>query len=276
MEVNTTNNVANNLAVVIGAMKSGTTSIYSYFKHHRDITLTRNKECDFFKDEQLYQKGHEWYESLFDKPASRYIDVSPNYSKRHIFPGVAEKLADYAPQAKIIYIMHNPVDRMISHYMHNQSAGRVHCSFNSLLKKKKRRNYILSSCYAWQLEEYEAHFSKDQIFPILFEEFIADPGNTMNRIYQYLGLVEIDGNVDYTNVEHQGSHKSRPSFIDTNFSNAKINTRLKKVLPGRFSKRRRIVRPHLSKRKRRQLMQLFKEDIQQLEQKYNLDCSVWR
>lgn len=276
MEVNTTNNVANNLAVVIGAMKSGTTSIYSYFKHHKDITLSRNKECDFFKDEQLYQKGHDWYESLFDKPGSRYIDVSPNYSKRHIFPGVAEKMAEYAPQAKIIYILRNPVDRMISHYMHNLSAGRIQYSFNRLIKKEKRRNYILSGCYAWQLEEYESYFSKDQILPIIFEEFIADRVKTMNRIYRFLGLEENKADFDYNNVAHKSSQKSRPSFIDTHVTNKQLNTRLKKVLPGRFSKRRRIAKPKLSKRKRDQLMHLFKEDIEQLEQKYNLDCSVWR
>ena len=104
--------------IIIGAAKSGTTTLYQYLCRHPQIYMSTPKEPDFFSLDMNYHKGIEWYESLFDgaKPEQICGEASTTYSRWHQHPKAAERISQYLPKVKLIYIMRHPVDRAYSFY----------------------------------------------------------------------------------------------------------------------------------------------------------------
>src|SRR5690606_26672800 len=96
---------------VIGSMKAGTSSFYKYLSSHPHISMTKTKEVNFFLD-QNWKKGNEWYDNLFLNDNLLHGDVSPAYSRRHLYCNVAERMFTYNPRMKIIYIVRNPFERI--------------------------------------------------------------------------------------------------------------------------------------------------------------------
>ena len=106
---------------IIGAMKSGTTTLHEYLDSHPQIAMSRIKEPGFFVEELTLRQGEDWYLSLFEQDDRfRYRgESSTHYTKLPVFRGVAERLSRFNPEARLIYIMRNPIERLVSHYWHN-------------------------------------------------------------------------------------------------------------------------------------------------------------
>ncbi|MEZ5721509.1 MAG: sulfotransferase [Paracoccaceae bacterium] len=79
--------------IIIGAMKSGTTTLYRYLDLHPAVEMSRDKETDFFLTEKNRARGLDWYAAQFTSEARVRGEASPNYTKRRDFPGVPERLA---------------------------------------------------------------------------------------------------------------------------------------------------------------------------------------
>lgn len=105
--------------IVIGAHKCATTSLHYYLGLHPQISMSREKELNFFIKERNWYKGIEWYKSNFTTKAMIYGESSPNYTNYPFFMGVPERMCSVVPEAKLIYIVRDPIDRVISHYVHN-------------------------------------------------------------------------------------------------------------------------------------------------------------
>ena len=115
--------------VVIGAMKAGTVSLRHYLDEHPDVFLGRGGtfgEPNFFTAEYNWPRGRGWYESLFDgaDQAAAIGECSPSYTMAPAFGGVPERMAQVVPDARLIYLVRDPIARMRSMYMHQVSAGR--------------------------------------------------------------------------------------------------------------------------------------------------------
>jgi hypothetical protein len=115
--------------VVVGAMKAGTVSLRHYLDEHPDVFLGRGGmlgEPNYFVAEYNWPRGLAWYESLFDGAgqAGAVGECSPCYSMAPAFPGVPERMARVIPDARLVYVVREPVARMQSMYMHQVSAGR--------------------------------------------------------------------------------------------------------------------------------------------------------
>lgn len=110
--------------IIIGAMKGGTTSLYHYLASHPDVVASRDKETDFFRSRKHFSKGIEWYRQQFRGAGTHALEASPNYTKRHKFRGVPRRMHSVLPEAKLVYVLRDPVERIISHYMHNRHHGR--------------------------------------------------------------------------------------------------------------------------------------------------------
>ena len=106
--------------VVIGAMKAGTVSLCRYLDDHPAVFLGRGGtfgEPNYFVAEQNWPRGRDWYESLFDgadgaDKAAAIGECSPSYSWAHAFRGVPERMAQVVPQARLIYVVRDPIARM--------------------------------------------------------------------------------------------------------------------------------------------------------------------
>ena len=187
--------------IVIGAMRAGTTSLYAYFSQHPQVGSTLEKEPDYFIAAQ-YAKGLDWYKAQFQTGYEVLCDISPNYSKVNVFPGVPERIHALLPDVRLIYIVRDPVKRFVSQYKHMLARGfslpepQAMCAVEGDLPGPEVRlgldqpyHHILSaSAYARQLKAYLPYFAMDRILIVDFEELRRDEAAQLKRIRRFLGL----------------------------------------------------------------------------------------
>jgi hypothetical protein len=176
---------------IIGAMKSGTTTLHEYLDCHPQIAMSRIKEPGYFVEELTQRRGEDWYLSLFEQDGCfRYRgESSTHYTKLPVYRGVAERLHQFNPDAHLIYIMRNPIERLVSHYWHNVRDPLYGRERHSLLKAvRKRPDYLAFGDYAMQLEPYIDLFGRDALYVLTFENLIQNPQGELERLYDWLGL----------------------------------------------------------------------------------------
>jgi len=177
---------------IIGAMKSGTTSLHEYLDTHPQIVMSQEKEPGYFVEELGLHKGEEWYFSRWTgvNGQHRYRgESSTHYTKLPVFQGVPERLFRFNPDARLIYIMRNPFDRIVSHYWHAVRDAYHGGELRPLLKAvKEDPEYLAFSDYATQLEPYFERFGRGAVQTLTFESLLEDPQREVNRIYAWLGL----------------------------------------------------------------------------------------
>src|SRR5688572_24468381 len=106
---------------IIGAMKAGTTSLWQYLRRHPEIFMSKLKEPGYFTEELRWDQGIEWYRSLFDDAGSARAvgEASTSYTKWPRFAGIPARMHALVPEARLIYLVRDPGDRIRSHYIHN-------------------------------------------------------------------------------------------------------------------------------------------------------------
>ena len=174
--------------LIIGAMKSGTTTLYHHLRVHPQVFMPANKEPQFFSDEPMWTRGFGWYESLFAQAGDAVAigEASTDYTKYPLYPHVPERIFHYAPDMKLIYILRAPVQRMYSHYVHNYYAGRVDGSPAQVLLNDP--HYLAVSCYYLQIQQYLAFFPSDQLKLIVLDDLKHNPRQVMRDVFGFLGV----------------------------------------------------------------------------------------
>lgn len=171
---------------VIGAMKSGTTSLNAYLGSHPDIFMSDFKEPGYFVPEIAWEKGINWYLNLFENSKNEKIigEASTHYTKLPCYQGVPDRIFSYNPEMKFIYVMRDPIKRSISHYWHNVrlsgERGKI------LAAIQNNNDYINFSHYAMQLKPYLDIFGKENVFILTHEEMISYPIETLQKIFAWL------------------------------------------------------------------------------------------
>ncbi len=177
---------------IIGAMKSGTTTLHEYLDTHPQIAMSQEKEPGYFVEELGLHKGEEWYLSRWAELNGQHRyrgESSTHYTKLPIFQGVPDRLFRFNPEARLIYIMRNPFDRVVSHYWHALRDAHHGGELRPLLKAvEDDPGYLAFSDYATQLEPYFDRFGRGAVFTLTFEALLADPQREVDRIYRWLGL----------------------------------------------------------------------------------------
>ncbi len=173
--------------VIVGAMRAGTTTLHALLADHPQIAMSRGKETDFFVAEKNYCRGLDWYESQFAPNRPIRGEASPNYAKRLDFPGVPARLARHAPRARLIYLVRDPVARARSQYAHAWHMGDMDVLPQDLLQSDEYDSLVDISSYARQLQEWQAHFPRDAILTVDFDQLIAAPQEQLSRILAHIG-----------------------------------------------------------------------------------------
>ncbi|MBE9042807.1 sulfotransferase domain-containing protein [Pleurocapsales cyanobacterium LEGE 10410] len=190
--------------IIIGAAKSGTTSLYEYLCRHPQIFMCTPKEPDFFSIDANYAKGMDWYCSLFDEasPTQTCGEASTTYSRWHQHPQTAERIYQALGQIKLIYIMRHPVDRAYSFYIH-RFKGSLHKpelavsnTFEETINQQSE--FIESSYYLQQIEQYLQFFPQESLLFLLMEDLIDRPAETLNKIMTF---ISVDNQVDLIEQE---------------------------------------------------------------------------
>ena len=173
--------------IVVGGLKCGTTSLHHYLTLHPEIAMSRPKELNFFVAELNWELGRDWYASHFDPAARVRGETSPHYTNRPRFEGVAERMRSIVPEARIVYMVRDPLDRMLSHYLHNLGGGYDDRPLAEALADD-RSAYWQRSRYAYQLEPYLEAYGPDRIAIVAREELLRERAATMRLVYAFAGV----------------------------------------------------------------------------------------
>ena len=148
--------------VVVGGLKCGTTSLHHYLNLHPEVEMSRPKELNFFVAELNWPLGPEWYASHFSGRAPVRGESSPHYTNRPRFEGVAERMRSVLADARLVYMVRDPIDRMLSHYLHNVGGGYDDRALADAFADPDSA-YVTRSRYFFQLEPYLEAFGAERI-----------------------------------------------------------------------------------------------------------------
>ncbi len=172
---------------IIGAMKCGTSTLHEQLALRSGFFMSRPKEPNFFSDDANFARGGEWYAGLFTGAAESQLcgESSTHYTKLPTHPHAAERMHALIPKARLVYVMRDPVERLVSQYLHEWSTRAVEGSLEEAVERHER--FVAYSCYARQLEPYLERFGASAILPVFFERMVAFPDEELARVCRFLG-----------------------------------------------------------------------------------------
>ena len=179
---------------LIGAQKSGTTTLAHLLDMHPRISVATRKEPMYFSHH--FQKGSSWYRAQFARDDQAvWLDASPTYtlaplrdpSAHDPYRAVPGRLKSFTPDARFIYVLRDPVERTYSGYWHAVRHGMEQRPFANAYMDP-RKEYLDGSDYAGQLELWLEHFPLDSFLLIDFAELKVNAGRVVNECLAFMGL----------------------------------------------------------------------------------------
>lgn len=215
--------------IIIGAMKSGTTSLYSYLNAHENIQMSKEKEPGYFAHN--YDKPSSWYRSLFsDDPSCLKGEASTHYTKYPIHEGVPARICKDIPGVKLIYLVRDPVERILSQYIHKRSHDAERRPISECLEIEPANSYIACSRYATQLKQYIEYFDRSQILVVESERLREARQETMREVFDFLNLPTVDSDI-FRNEANQSKGASERNWLARRISEIKQLHRVYAAVP---------------------------------------------
>lgn len=173
--------------IIIGAMKSATSTLHEQLAANEGFFMSTPKEPNFFSDEDQWRRGLSWYFGLFEGASDGVLcgESSTHYTKLPRHPQVVERLVEHVPDAKFIYVMRQPVDRLVSHYIHEWSQRVLDVPLDEAIDAHPE--LLAYSSYAMQLRPYFDAFGRERVLPVFFDRLRAHPQEELERITSFLG-----------------------------------------------------------------------------------------
>jgi len=294
--------------LIVGAAKSGTTSLFYYLNQHPEIFIPKRKECRFFSsitedlngpgdkpfsDVSSVMKTLDEYKSLFlgvtNEKAIGEITPDNLYYYKNSIKNIKNVLGS---DIRIIIILRNPIERAFSNYLHHIRDGIETLSFEDALQQENERkkkkwwfSYHIASMgfYYKQVKAYLENFSKVKIY--LFDDLKKDALTLTKNIYDFL---EVDSSftpdISFTyNVT--GIPKNKFIYVFLTKPNL-LKSFIKPIVTPFLSKKKRKIlmqdlkiknleKPKMKPETHEYLKNLYREDISRLEDLINRDLSHW-
>lgn len=269
---------------VIGAMKAGTTSLAAWLDEHPDVHIAPQKEVRFFNTPFNFWLGADWYREQFAGAGDAHAvgDATPLMQN----PLAVSHMADLLPDARLVAILRNPIDRAYSHYQHIRSRGQERRSFRDALAAERDdemgargdppRDYLHRGRYLRQLRDLTERYDRSQLLVVLFEDLRDRPHDTVGEVLRFIG---VDETVPLSGVG--AAHDPRPAVRSARLY-AALNGRVGRRLPAQA--RRLVERVNHTDRQgyapldpahRAELAAEFAPDVRELEDWLGRDLSVW-
>ena len=198
--------------VVIGAQKCGTSGLHFYLGMHPEISMSSPKELNFFVRERNWTRGIEWYRGHFDPASPVRGESSPNYTTYPHHLGVPERMHEVVPDAKLIYLVRDPIERIAAHWVHNYAKRREKGDLAATLLHPNT-TYILRSQYHLQLSQFLNHYSESQVLVLEQEDLRARRTETLREVFTFLGVDSSFAHPRFHRERHRSSRKRRATWL---------------------------------------------------------------
>jgi hypothetical protein len=270
---------------IAGAPRAGTTSLYEYLKDIDDIFMSSIKEPNYFSvsisDKILLQRSFRKkneYLKLFQgvKDEKAIGEGSHSYLWD---PQSAKLIHQNIPDAKIILLLRNPVERAFSHYLFTVSVGQETGTFSDAITKalKAKPDFsgaiIEAGLYGQQITKYLEFFEKEKIKIVFSEEFIKNTESTVKEILEFLE-VDVPKTLSFTKIHHEYSITGN-KFIFFLMRNRMVRYAAKNFLPRESARKikesfdKKGVKPELNENDRQFLQEYYHDDVLCLEKILN-------
>ncbi len=276
--------------IIIGAMRAGTTTLWTYLNEHPDIYMAKKKEIGYFSDPKYQNLDLSWYTDLFSEARDNQLcaEASTVYSRWPNYGNVAERIYNKCPNIKLIYVLRNPIERAHSHYAYGIQEGKGPATFDLAIQNSNF--YLDPGFYFEQIKQYLNYFSQDQIHCILHEDLVNDTNQTLIKTQEYLGLriTQLAKQSDYK-VNSRGDRLLKKK-LDTKLKNIPGASYIRKHLPTSFKKDifnavknssfgnntlKEYKPQEISEKTRNHLKDLFEKPNKELEIFLGRDLSHW-
>ena len=286
--------------VIIGAARCGTTSLHAYLRAHPEVFMSTEKETDYFSlgdlpPDEIPVNAAAWraktraeYERFFrDAGDARAVgEASPTYL---FYPRSAERMRQAIPDAKVICVLRDPVERAYSHFALARKMGfETVEDFEAAVALEDERwshdrsmrfPYTRASLYHDGLLEFVRRYPRERILVLRFEDLASDTAATMRRIQAFIG---VDPEfVPDVGIRHNRSMLPKSGLVREAFGRPfRLRRFLQRNLPPRLVTLlgNLIMRPPpgIPKAVRARLLPRFVEDVRRLESLLDRDLSAWR
>ncbi|WP_445173186.1 sulfotransferase, partial [Microcoleus sp.] len=189
--------------IIIGCQRCGTTSLYTYLAQHPQILTPIKKEMDFFS--WHFDRGIDWYLAHFPPmpPGEKFLtgEASPSYFDSREAP---ERLYSLFPEAKLIVLLRNPVNRAISQFYRLTGLNWEARSLDRVITNEIERlnqnpeyiigeepgNYLARGRYIEFIKNWRTFFPREQLLILKSEDFYAGAATTVKQVLEFLDLPE--------------------------------------------------------------------------------------
>jgi len=236
--------------IVIGAMKCGTSALHYYLDLHPEVQMSSPKELNFYCGEaerppslagaseveqrmmsggtNRWELGVDWYVRHFDQRARVRGEASPNYTAPW-YPRVAERIESVAPDARLILMVRDPLDQLVSQYLHYRHAGNEPRSLEEALADPDGL-YFERARYHGRLEPFLDVFARERILVLAQEDLLSRRRETLARVFGFLDVDESFWTPRMERIRHSSSGKGLRARAVRRVQHSRLG-RVARVLP---------------------------------------------
>lgn len=276
--------------MIVGAQKCGTSTLYDILNLHPKLEGSKEKEPGFFSANTKWKSQLAGYEKNFSiRDGAKYFEASTNYT---FYPHLSNKriwddIYEYNPDMKFIYIVRNPIDRIISSYMHGRQRGGI--------KREVNDNVINNTLclditrYYKQILPVVTKFGLDHVAIIDFDDLNKNRTNTINLLAKFLEIkfdfpenldaIHTNNSIGKSKVHRRLATPARITKKLIRFFPQGLENKIKDVYEFFAPKFGMIVhneKPELSNKTKRFILDSLNDDIDSLAKLMGKDLSHWK
>ena len=259
---------------VIGAMKCGTSSLHHYLDQHPDVSMSSNKEPNVFLAPGWRDEVRR-YADMLDAGAAVRGESSTNYTKYPKFPDAPARIAELVPDAKLIYVAGDPIQRTLAHYAQTVSDEIESRPLEEAVSDfdDPANTYVWNGRYATQAERFLEHFPSSSLLVLDQHDLRSDREGTMREVFRFIGVDETFSSPEFASELNTRNDRRRVGTLGTRVRESRAAD-LYRRLPASVRRpvtqtahralSRPVQRPTLDDGLRARLVELYEPEIERL------------
>jgi len=267
--------------LIIGAQKCGTSGLHYYLGLHPEVSMSKPKELNFFIEERNWPRGADWYARHFSARATVRGEASPNYTACPQHMGVPERMAELLPDARLIYIVRDPLERIEAHWVHNYAKRREKGTLSETLMHPNT-SYISRSQYFMQLQQFLKYFPDERVLVLDQHDLRNRRLETLRAVFEF---VEVDPDFQHPSFEqerHRTARKKRATRLGSRIQKVS-RTRMGRLIPRKawlaldlaLPLSKPIERPDVRDALDDEVLEVLRQDAQRLREYTGREFAHW-